>query len=239
MNPPALRWMAVPALAAGVLLLAGTPAFAADTAPVYNVTQEGMTTDQGAKLADAFGIDNSRAARRRFGFIGKDFGDVPADDRRRGQGRVRPPDDLAGAGHEGAAGDQAALRRRRAAPRGAQLPELVGVGGDLKADADASRTPSSRRPTRGQADRQLRARHVGLLRPHARRPAGLRPGREAADHDRRRRQRDPGLDRDAPARARPERADHLVRRGRQAVHRALRRATSARARRRSATCCRR
>jgi hypothetical protein len=32
-------WMAAPALAAGVLLLAGSPAFAAGSAPVYNVTQ--------------------------------------------------------------------------------------------------------------------------------------------------------------------------------------------------------
>ena len=41
---PGRAWMAVPALAAGALLLAGAPAFAADTAPVYNVTQEGMTS---------------------------------------------------------------------------------------------------------------------------------------------------------------------------------------------------
>src|SRR3954465_11399658 len=70
-------WMAVPALAAGVLLLAGSPAFAADTAPAYKVTQEGMTSDQGAKLADAFGIPNSVQANGAFAFTAKNFAAVP------------------------------------------------------------------------------------------------------------------------------------------------------------------
>src|SRR3954451_18376845 len=70
-------WMAVPALAAGVLLLAGSPAFAADTVPIYNVTQEGMTADQGAKLADAFGIPNSVQADGAFAYTAKNFGAVP------------------------------------------------------------------------------------------------------------------------------------------------------------------
>src|SRR3954466_4518273 len=70
-------WMAVPALAAGALMLAGTPAFAADTAPIYNVTQEGMTSAEGAKLADAFNIPNSVAPNGAFGYTSPAFGEVP------------------------------------------------------------------------------------------------------------------------------------------------------------------
>ncbi len=71
MSSPARPWMAVPALAVGVLLLTGASAFAADTATIYNVTQEGMTSADGQKLADAYGIPNSVAAQRRLHLHGQ------------------------------------------------------------------------------------------------------------------------------------------------------------------------
>ena len=70
-------WMAVPALAAGVLLLAGAPAFAADTATIYDVSQEGLTPAEGQKLADSFGIPNSVSDNGAFTYTGKSFGAVP------------------------------------------------------------------------------------------------------------------------------------------------------------------
>ena len=89
-------------LGAGALLFIGLPgpANAAElTAPVYNVTQEGLNADQGAKLADAFGIPNSLRQDGAFTYTSDAFGEGPAAGRRRGQGRVRPPDPVAGARH--------------------------------------------------------------------------------------------------------------------------------------------
>ena len=46
-------------LGAGALLLIAQPAAAAaETAPIYKVTQEGLSADQGARLSEAFGIPN-------------------------------------------------------------------------------------------------------------------------------------------------------------------------------------
>src|SRR3954464_9221144 len=70
-------WMAVPALAVGVLLVAGAPAFAADTATIYDVTQEGLSSADAQKLADTYGIPNSIAENGAFSYTGKAFGQVP------------------------------------------------------------------------------------------------------------------------------------------------------------------
>ncbi len=70
-------------LGAGALLLTALPgpAHAAElTAPVYHVTQEGLNADQGAKLADAFGIPNSLLEDGAFSYTSDAFAKVPLRD---------------------------------------------------------------------------------------------------------------------------------------------------------------
>ena len=134
-------WMAVPALAAGVLLLAGAPAFAADTATIYNVTQEGMTSAEGQKLADAFGIPNSVADNGAFTYTGKAFGAVPHK-------QVASGKDESGRPTVSEALDIPALQSLRpladkaALSRAAELPALAGLGGDFKRRAEHQPQPS-------------------------------------------------------------------------------------------------
>lgn len=128
---------AVPALAAGVYVLAGAPAFAADTAPIYTVTQEGMTSDQGAKLADALQIPNSVQADGSFSYIGSAFDAVP-------QTTVAKGTDESGRATVSQALDVRALAALKplsddlALRRASIIPGLVGVGGDLKATPSVS-----------------------------------------------------------------------------------------------------
>jgi hypothetical protein len=141
--------MAVPALAAGVLLLAGSPAFAADTAPIYKVTQEGMTADQGAKLADAFGIPNSVQPNGAFAFTAKNFGAVP-------QKAVGEGKDEAGRATTSLALDTAALDRLKplsdaaALERAGQLVDLAGLSPDLKAEPSVSNTELTTSDAKGE-----------------------------------------------------------------------------------------
>src|SRR3954451_17649547 len=136
---PGRAWMAVPALAAGVLLLAGSPAFAADTAPLYTVTQEGMTADQGAKLADAFGIPDSVQPDGAFAYTAKDFGAVPQ--KPFGEGK-----DESGRPTTSLALDTDALAKLRPLPdaaaldRAAKLTDLAGLSPDMKAEPSVSNT---------------------------------------------------------------------------------------------------
>ena len=177
----ARAWMAVPAFAVGVLLLAGAPAFAADTATIYDVTQEGMTAADGQKLADAYKIPNSVAPNGAFSYTGKAFGAVPH--KQSGD----PHKDESGRPVVSEALDIPALQalrplsdERRAAgapPRSPRWPASAATSRPCR----ASRTPSSTTSDReGKQTGALHARHVGLLRPDARRPAGHRAGREAA-----------------------------------------------------------
>jgi hypothetical protein len=64
-------------LGAGAALLFVHPAFAAESAPVYKVTQEGMTAEESAKLADAYGIPNALDENGAFGYVSEDFAKVP------------------------------------------------------------------------------------------------------------------------------------------------------------------
>ena len=66
-------------LGAGALLLAALPgsASAAETAPVFHVTQEGVSADQGASLADAFGIPNALQKDGSFSYTSDAFAKVP------------------------------------------------------------------------------------------------------------------------------------------------------------------
>jgi hypothetical protein len=137
MSYSARPWMAVPALAVGALLLTGANAFAADTATIYNVTQEGMTAADGQKLADAYGIENSVAANGAFSYTGKGFGAVPHK-------RVDAGKDESGRPTVSEALDTKALQSLRplsddaALRRAAALPALAGLGGDFKAEPSLS-----------------------------------------------------------------------------------------------------
>jgi hypothetical protein len=64
-------------IGSGVALALAQPAMAAETAPVYRVTQEGMTADEGARLAEAFRIPNALQENGAFGYVGSDFAQVP------------------------------------------------------------------------------------------------------------------------------------------------------------------
>ena len=57
----------------GVALVLAQPASAAETAPVYQVTQEGMTADEGAKLAEAYRIPNALQENGAFGYVGEEL----------------------------------------------------------------------------------------------------------------------------------------------------------------------
>ncbi len=132
-------WMTGSALAAGALLMLGTPAFAADTAPVYNVTQEGMTSDEGARLADAFGISNSLQPDGAFNYVSPASGQVPQ--RAVGEGK-----DEGGRPIVSQALDMAALKALRAPSdqtalaQGSRLLDLAGLSPDLKAEPSVSHT---------------------------------------------------------------------------------------------------
>ena len=86
----------------GVALVLAQPAAAAETAPVYKVTQEGMTADEGAKLAEAYRIPNALQENGAFGYVGEEFAKVPTALSRHRQGRGRPADRLGVARHPGA-----------------------------------------------------------------------------------------------------------------------------------------
>lgn len=64
-------------LGAGAALFLVQPASAADTAPIYKVTQEGMTSEESARLAEAYRIPDALHENGAFGYTGEDFGKVP------------------------------------------------------------------------------------------------------------------------------------------------------------------
>jgi Family of unknown function (DUF6345) len=64
-------------IGSGVALVAAQPASAAETAPVYRVTQEGMTADEAGRLAEAYRIPNALQENGAFGYVGDDFAKVP------------------------------------------------------------------------------------------------------------------------------------------------------------------
>ena len=64
-------------IGSGVALVAAQPSWAAETAPIYKVTQEGMTVDDAAKLADAYGIPNALQENGAFGYVSEEFAKVP------------------------------------------------------------------------------------------------------------------------------------------------------------------
>jgi hypothetical protein len=127
-------WMTVPALAVGVLLLAGAPAFAADTATIYDVSQEGLTSADAQKLADAYGIPNSIAPNGAFTYTGKGFGEVPQKQVGRAEKDESGRPVIAQALDIPALQSLRTLDDRSALKRAAELPALAGLGGALEAE---------------------------------------------------------------------------------------------------------
>jgi hypothetical protein len=64
-------------IGSGVALGLAQPAAAAETLPVYRVTQEGMTAEESARLAEAYRIPDALHENGAFGYVGSDFGQVP------------------------------------------------------------------------------------------------------------------------------------------------------------------
>ncbi len=61
----------------GVALVLAQPASAAETAPVYRVTQEGMTAEESGRLAEAYRIPNALQENGAFGYVSEEFAHVP------------------------------------------------------------------------------------------------------------------------------------------------------------------
>jgi hypothetical protein len=136
-------WMTVPALAAGLMLLAVPNALAADRAVIYDVVQEGLTPEQMKRIDASFGVEREMKESGEKGgtydYVGADFAAIP-------QKTVAQGKDEAGRPTVSQALDVDALRRLRALPadaalkRAAALPDLVGVGGDLRAAPSVGNT---------------------------------------------------------------------------------------------------
>ncbi len=71
------RTTAAALIGTGAALLLAQSASAAETAPIYKVTQEGLNADQSARLAEAFRIPDALQANGAFGYVGEDFAQVP------------------------------------------------------------------------------------------------------------------------------------------------------------------
>ena len=135
-----------------------TPAFAETTAPLYTVTQEGLTTEEGQRLADAFGIPNAIQDNGAFDYVDAGFQQVPSRVVGQGSDEADRPTVTQGL-------DLAAVQRIRPIPdadaisRGARLVELAGVGqrGGLSATpvVSHSRLTVADRAGRVQVDQAL------------------------------------------------------------------------------------
>jgi hypothetical protein len=133
-------------IGAAALLLATSSAQAADTAPVFHVKQEGLTADEGAKLADAFGITNALQSDGAFTYTGDGFAQVPLR-------QIDTGKDEAGRPTVSQAIDSralAALQPISAAEAGERATKLVDLA-DLSPDLTA--TPSASHAKLTLADR--------------------------------------------------------------------------------------
>jgi hypothetical protein len=123
-------------LGAGAALFLVQPASAADTAPVYKVTQEGLTADQSGKLAESFGIPDALYENGAFGYVGEAFGQVPLR-------QVGTGEDESGRPTVSQAIDTRALAAlspigaEEALERASKLTELIGLT-DLEANPKVS-----------------------------------------------------------------------------------------------------
>ena len=136
----------------GVALVLAQPASAAETAPVYQVTQEGMTAEESARLAEAYRIPDALHENGAFGYVG--------DDVRPGPARARsPPARTSPAGRPSrrrstparspSSGRSAPTRRSSGRP---ELTELIGLT-DLELNPKVSHAKLTLSDTRRQARR--------------------------------------------------------------------------------------
>jgi hypothetical protein len=124
-------------LGSGVALVLAQPASAAETAPVYRVTQEGMTAEESARLAEAYRVPDALHANGAFGYVGSEFGQVP-------QRLVATGKDESGRPTASQALDTRALAALKpigaeeALDRASKLTELIGLTSDLEAHPKVS-----------------------------------------------------------------------------------------------------
>src|SRR5687767_4024594 len=120
------RTIASALLGAGAAVFLVQPAFAADTAPIYKVTQEGMTSEESARLAEAYRIPDALHENGAFGYTGEAFGQVPLRE-------VAAGKDESGRPTVSQAIDQRALAAlqpvgaEEALERASKLTELIGL----------------------------------------------------------------------------------------------------------------
>ena len=137
-------WMTVPALAAGVFLLAASGASASvpdapERATIYDVVQEGLTQDQAKRLNAAYGIEGALQPDGSFLYASPEFAKVP-------QKTVATGKDESGRSTTSQALDVDALKRLRAPSEDTVLKrvpifmDVVGVDGDVKAAPTVANT---------------------------------------------------------------------------------------------------
>lgn len=131
------RTIASALIGAGAALLIAQPAFATDTAPVYKVAQEGMTSEESARLAEAYRIPDALHENGAFGYTGENFAHVPMRQVATGRDEAGRPtvsqalDTKALAGLR-PLGDAAALEQAK------RLVDLVGLSPDFEAEPKVS-----------------------------------------------------------------------------------------------------
>jgi hypothetical protein len=130
------RTIASALLGAGAALLFASSASAAETAPIYKVTQEGMTAQESARLAETYRIPNALQENGAFGYTSDAFGQVP-------QRPVASGKDEAGRATLSQALDTRALAYLKpigetdALERASKLTEIIGLT-DLEANPKVS-----------------------------------------------------------------------------------------------------
>jgi hypothetical protein len=131
------RTTAAALIGAGAALFVAQPASAAETAPTFKVTQEGLSADESARLAEAFRIPDALDASGAFGYVGEGFGHVPTTQVAKGKDESGRPI-VSEALDSRALAQLEPLGREEALDQARKLVDLVGLSPELRADADVS-----------------------------------------------------------------------------------------------------
>ncbi len=137
-------WMTVPALAAGVLLLAASGASASvpdapERATIYDVVQEGLTQEQAKRINATYGIEGALQPDGSFIYASPEFAKVP-------QKTIATGKDESGRPTTSQALDTDALKQLRPIPadtavkNAANFLQVFGVTGEVTAKAIPSNT---------------------------------------------------------------------------------------------------
>jgi hypothetical protein len=126
-------------LATGALALTAQSAAAAETAPVFHVKQEGLTSDEGARLAEAFGISNALREDGAFSYVGESFGQVPLRQIATGKDESGRPTASQALDRRALAALQP-ISAAEATERAAKLLDLADLSPDLRAESNVSHT---------------------------------------------------------------------------------------------------